>query len=283
MKKLDGKVAAQALSLELQQQIADLKANGVTPTLAAILVGDDPASQVYLQSKQRRAAKFGLQLMTTTLPATTTTADLIAVITALNQDPQVNAIMVEMPLPQQIDRQQVILALDPTKDVDGVHPLNLGHLFAGAPHAIPNTPYGILKLLDHYQIKVAGKHVVMIGRSVVVGRPLAALLLNRDATVSIAHSHTEDLTGLARQADILIVAVGQAHFIDASAVKPGATVIDVGMNRLADGRLVGDVDYASVVTTAGAVTPVPGGVGPMTSLMSLYQTVQLARSQTNHG
>ncbi|MFR0553298.1 bifunctional 5,10-methylenetetrahydrofolate dehydrogenase/5,10-methenyltetrahydrofolate cyclohydrolase [Loigolactobacillus coryniformis subsp. coryniformis] len=280
---LDGKVASQALSAELQTQIAELKADGVTPTLAAVLVGDDPASQVYLHSKQKRAAKFGLRMLTTTLPATTTTAELIVVLQQLNQDPRVHAIMLEMPLPAQIDSQQAILALDPAKDVDGVHPLNLGYLFGGQPHTIPNTPYGILKLLDHYQLSVKHKNVVVVGRSVVVGRPLAALLLNRDATITIAHSYTENLAELTRQADILVVAVGRANFIAADAVKPGAIVIDVGMNRLADGKLVGDIDYASVVTKAGAITPVPGGVGPMTSLMLLYQTVQFARSQTKHG
>lgn len=280
---LDGKMASQALSAELQTQIAELKADGVTPTLAAVLVGDDPASQVYLHSKQKRAAKFGLRMLTTTLPATTTTAELIVVLQQLNQDPRVHAIMLEMPLPAQIDSQQAILALDPAKDVDGVHPLNLGYLFGGQPHAIPNTPYGILKLLDHYQLSVKHKNVVVVGRSVVVGRPLAALLLNRDATITIAHSYTENLAELTRQADILVVAVGRANFIAADAVKPGAIVIDVGMNRLADGKLVGDIDYASVVTKAGAITPVPGGVGPMTSLMLLYQTVQFARSQTKHG
>ncbi len=280
---LDGKVASQALIPELQAQIAELKAVGVTPTLAAVLVGDDPASQVYLHSKQKRAAKFGLRMLTTTLPAATTTAELVAVVQQLNQDPQVHAIMLEMPLPAQIDSQQVILALDPRKDVDGVHPLNLGYLFGGHPQAIPNTPYGILKLLDHYQLSVQHKNVFVVGRSVVVGRPLAALLLNRDATITIAHSYTQNLAKLTRQADILIVAVGRANFIDATAIKPGAVVIDVGMNRLADGKLVGDVDYASAALQAGAMTPVPGGVGPMTSLMLLYQTVQLARSQTKHG
>ncbi|MFC6169001.1 bifunctional 5,10-methylenetetrahydrofolate dehydrogenase/5,10-methenyltetrahydrofolate cyclohydrolase [Loigolactobacillus jiayinensis] len=283
MEILDGKVASQALIPELQAQIAELKAVGVTPTLAAVLVGDDPASQVYLHSKQKRAAKFGLRMLTTTLPAATTTAELVAVVQQLNQDPQVHAIMLEMPLPAQIDSQQVILALDPRKDVDGVHPLNLGYLFGGHPQAIPNTPYGILKLLDHYQLSVQHKNVFVVGRSVVVGRPLAALLLNRDATITIAHSYTQNLAKLTRQADILIVAVGRANFIDATAIKPGAVVIDVGMNRLADGKLVGDVDYASAALQAGAMTPVPGGVGPMTSLMLLYQTVQLARSQTKHG
>ncbi|MFD1319014.1 bifunctional 5,10-methylenetetrahydrofolate dehydrogenase/5,10-methenyltetrahydrofolate cyclohydrolase [Loigolactobacillus zhaoyuanensis] len=280
---LDGKIASQALTQELQVQIAALKADGVTPTLAAVLVGEDPASLVYLHSKQKRAAKFGLRLLTTILPATTTTEELIIVVQQLNQDPRVHAIMLEMPLPAQIDSSKAILALDPAKDVDGVHPLNLGYLFGGQPHAIPNTPYGILKLLDHYQLSVQHKNVVVVGRSVVVGRPLAALLLNRDATITIAHSYTENLAELTSQADILVVAVGHANFIDASAVKPGAVVIDVGMNRLANGQLVGDVDYAAVAAKAGAITPVPGGVGPMTSLMLLYQTVQFARSQTKHG
>ncbi|KRM99527.1 bifunctional 5,10-methylenetetrahydrofolate dehydrogenase/5,10-methenyltetrahydrofolate cyclohydrolase [Loigolactobacillus rennini] len=280
---LDGKKASQGLVTDLKQKITQLKATGTLPTLAAILVGDDPASQIYLRSKKKRAAKLGVRLVTTKLPDATSTAELTTIIQKLNQDDHIHAIMLEMPLPAHINSQQAILAIDPRKDVDGVHPLNLGYLFSGHAHAIPNTPYGILKLLDHYHLSVKHQNVVVVGRSVVVGRPLAALLLNQDATVTIAHRFTTDLTKLTQQADILVTAVGQPNMISAEAIKPGAIVIDVGINRLANGKLAGDVDYASVARVARALTPVPGGVGPMTSLMLFYQTVQLARRQTNHG
>ncbi|ANK60905.1 bifunctional 5,10-methylene-tetrahydrofolate dehydrogenase/5,10-methylene-tetrahydrofolate cyclohydrolase [Loigolactobacillus backii] len=262
---------------DLTLEVAQLKQQGVVPCLAVVIVGDDPASHVYLRSKQRRAKKLGIRVLVKALAETATEAAVLKVLAELNQDPKINAILVEMPLPKQINQQHILEAINPAKDVDGFHPINLGQLFAGTPRNIPNTPYGVMKLLAHYQIPLAGKNAVVIGRSVIVGRPMAALLMNQNATVTVAHSYTTNLSALTKQADVLVVAAGKANFIHGDAIKPGATVIDVGMNRTAAGKLVGDVSYQEASQVASAITPVPGGVGPMTITMLMYQIVKLTK------
>ncbi|WP_225047537.1 bifunctional methylenetetrahydrofolate dehydrogenase/methenyltetrahydrofolate cyclohydrolase FolD [Lacticaseibacillus kribbianus] len=274
---LDGKQTANDLMVTLKAEVAQLIARGVTPGLAVVLVGDDPASAIYVRNKQRRAEKLGIRSVKHTLPADTDQATLLATIAALNADASIDGILVQLPLPPQIDEAAVIAAIAPDKDVDGFHAVNVGRLWTNTPGVVASTPLGIMALLDHYGIAVAGKHAVIVGRSNIVGRPMAGLLLNHDATVTITHSKTPDLFALTRQADLLVVATGQPEFITADAVKPGAVVIDVGMDRNAAGKLVGDVDFASVAPVAGAITPVPGGVGPMTIAALMMQTVTLAK------
>ncbi|WP_125982658.1 bifunctional 5,10-methylenetetrahydrofolate dehydrogenase/5,10-methenyltetrahydrofolate cyclohydrolase [Loigolactobacillus iwatensis] len=274
---IDGKAVSGEIMADLTLEIAQLKQQGVVPCLAVVIVGDDPASHVYLHSKQRRAKKLGIRVLVKALAETATEAAVLKALAELNQNPEINAILVEMPLPKQINQQHILEAIDPAKDVDGFHPINLGQLFAGTPRNIPNTPYGVMKLLAHYQIPLAGKNAVVIGRSVIVGRPMAALLMNQNATVTVAHSYTTNLSALTKQADILVVAAGKANFIHGDAIKPGATVIDVGMNRTAAGKLVGDVSYQEASQVASAITPVPGGVGPMTITMLMYQIVKLTK------
>ncbi len=244
-------------------------------------MGDDPASQVYVRNKKRAAEKIGIKTKDITLPANTTQTELLQLIDELNDDVTVHAILVQMPLPTQLDENAVIERIDPKKDADGLHPENLGHLFMGQPKALPCTPRGIMVLLEEYQIPVAGKNVVIIGRSNLVGRPLAALMINADATVTVAHSKTKELSSVASQADILVVATGRAEMVDETYIKEGATVIDVGINRLANGKLVGDVKQASAETKATYLTPVPGGVGPMTIAMLMQQTLELAEKSNN--
>ncbi|MDA5388627.1 bifunctional 5,10-methylenetetrahydrofolate dehydrogenase/5,10-methenyltetrahydrofolate cyclohydrolase [Loigolactobacillus backii] len=274
---IDGKAVSGEIMADLTLEVAQLKQQGVVPCLAVVIVGDDPASHVYLCSKQRRAKKLGIRVLVKALAETATEAAVLKVLAELNQDPKINAILVEMPLPKQINQQHILEAINPAKDVDGFHPINLGQLFAGTPRNIPNTPYGVMKLLAHYQIPLAGKNAVVIGRSVIVGRPMAALLMNQNATVTVAHSYTTNLSALTKQADVLVVAAGKANFIHGDAIKPGATVIDVGMNRTAAGKLVGDVSYQEASQVASAITPVPGGVGPMTITMLMYQIVKLTK------
>ncbi|MCI1894599.1 MAG: bifunctional methylenetetrahydrofolate dehydrogenase/methenyltetrahydrofolate cyclohydrolase FolD [Lactobacillus sp.] len=279
--RLDGKQTANSMMATLKTEITALKAKGVTPGLAVVLVGDDPASAIYVRNKQRRAEELGINSVRRTLPKSATQAEVLAEVATLNQDPSIDGILVQLPLPSQIDENAVIEAIDPAKDVDGFHPLNVGKLWENMPRIIASTPFGIMALLEHYHIDVAGKHAVVLGRSNIVGRPMAALLLNHDATVTIAHSKTQNLFAITKQADILVVATGQAEFITADAVKPGAVVIDVGMDHNAAGKLVGDVDYASVAPVASAITPVPGGVGPMTIAGLMTQTVALAKRRVH--
>lgn len=279
--RLDGKKTANTMMAALKTEITALRAQGVTPGLAVVLVGDDPASAIYVRNKQRRAEELGINSIRRTLPKSATQAEVLAQVAALNQDPSIDGILVQLPLPPQIDENAVIEAIDPAKDVDGFHPLNVGKLWENMPQIIASTPFGIMALLEHYHIDVAGKHAVVLGRSNIVGRPMAALLLNHDATVTIAHSKTQNLFAITKQADILVVATGQAEFITADAVKPGAVVIDVGMDHNAAGKLVGDVDYASVAPVASAITPVPGGVGPMTIAGLMTQTVALAKRRVH--
>ena len=279
--RLDGRVVSKKILADLKQTIAELAQQDVTPTLAVVLVGSNPASEVYVRNKQRRAEDIGVRSLMFRMPEATTQADLLAKVAELNHDPDIDAILVQLPLPAGLDEQAVIDAIDPDKDVDGFSPVSVGRLWANEPTVVASTPYGIMALLDAYDIDVAGKRVVIIGRSNIVGRPLAGLMVNHDATVTIAHSKTRDLKQLAKEADILVVAVGVPHFIGADAVKPGAVVIDVGISRVADGKLLGDVDEAAVAPIASAITPVPGGVGPMTIASLMAQTVTLAKRRAN--
>ena len=279
--RLDGRVVSKKILADLKQTIAELAQQDVTPTLAVVLVGSNPASEVYVRNKQRRAEDIGVRSLMFRMPEATTQADLLAKVAELNHDPDIDAILVQLPLPAGLDEQAVIDAIDPDKDVDGFSPVSVGRLWANEPTVVASTPYGIMALLDAYDIDVAGKRVVIIGRSNIVGRPLAGLMVNHDATVTIAHSKTRDLKQLAKEAAILVVAVGVPHFIGADAVKPGAVVIDVGISRGADGKLLGDVDEAAVAPIASAITPVPGGVGPMTIASLMAQTVTLAKRRAN--
>ncbi|MDK7182481.1 bifunctional methylenetetrahydrofolate dehydrogenase/methenyltetrahydrofolate cyclohydrolase FolD [Lacticaseibacillus rhamnosus] len=280
--RLDGRVVSKKILGELKQTVAKLAQQDVTPTLAVVLVGSDPASEVYVRNKQRRAEEIGVRSLMYRLPEDTSQMTLLAKVAELNQDPDVDAILVQLPLPAGLDERAVIDAIDPDKDVDGFSPVSVGRLWTNEPTVVASTPYGIMALLDAYDIDVAGQRVVIVGRSNIVGRPLAGLMVNHDATVTIAHSKTRNLKQLTREADILVVAVGRPHFIGADAVKPGATVIDVGISRGADGKLYGDVDDDTVAPIAGALTPVPGGVGPMTIASLMAQTVTLAKRRL-HG
>lgn len=278
---LDGKKTADALMTDLQATVSDLTAQGVTPGLAVILVGEDPASAIYVRNKHRRAKALGIRSIQITLPKTASQEEVLAAIAKLNADPTIDGILVQLPLPEGIDEQAVIAAISPDKDVDGFHPVNVGKLWNNMPAVVASTPYGIMALLKHYDIDVTGMNAVIVGRSNIVGLPMAALLLNHHATVTIAHSRTKDLAATTRSADLLVVATGRAEMVTAAMVKPGAIVIDVGMDRNADGKLVGDVDYASVAPIAKAITPVPGGVGPMTIASLMLQTVELAKRRAH--
>ena len=286
-KLIDGKAHAAGLRKRVAAGVEALIAKGgPKPGLATVLIGEDPASQVYVRSKGKLAAELGMASFDHRLPESTTEAELLALIARLNADKAVHGILVQLPLPKHIDTAQVLLAVDPAKDVDGFHPLNVGRLGSvesGAPldFPVPCTPLGILMLLQDALSSLSGRHAVVIGRSTLVGRPVARLLLRADCTVTIAHSRTRDLPALARQADILVVAIGKPEFVRGDWVRPGAAVIDVGINRVpaADGktRLVGDVAFAGALPVAGHITPVPGGVGPMTVACLMYNTLQEAR------
>jgi len=270
---IDGKVVAAALRAEVAARVAGL---AFQPSLTVVLVGDDPASAVYVRSKDRAAREAGIAAHTIRLPAATTEAALLAEVRRLNDDPTVDGILVQLPLPAHIRAQAVIEAIDPAKDVDGFHPLNTGHLADGRPTLVPCTPAGVMKLLAHAEIPLSGARALVIGRSTIVGRPVAALLLGANATVTIAHSRTRDLPDECRRADVVIAAIGQPEFVQGDWIAPGATVIDVGINRLPDGRLVGDAAYEACAARAGAITPVPGGVGPMTIACLMENTVKAA-------
>ncbi|KRM86523.1 bifunctional methylenetetrahydrofolate dehydrogenase/methenyltetrahydrofolate cyclohydrolase FolD [Liquorilactobacillus vini] len=275
--KLDGKKLSIKLTNDLQVETKTLKNQGIIPKLAVILVGDDPASRVYVRNKHRMAEKIGIESLDLRLAKDTSEAELLEKIALLNNDPTINGILVQLPLPDQINADRITKTISPKKDVDGFHPYNLGRLFVNDPYAIPCTPNGIMYLLREYGISVDRKNVVIVGRSKIVGRPLAALMLNQNATVTVAHSHTKNLSEITRQADILVAAVGRVNFIQAQDVKPGAIVIDVGINRNAAGKLVGDVEQTEVGQVAGYLTPVPGGVGPMTIAMLMKQTIEFAK------
>jgi len=272
---IDGKLVASSVLDEAAADVAKLVAQGVTPGLAVVLVGEDPGSVSYVRMKEHDCAAVGIRSFDYRMPAETTQVELDALVETLNADPEIHGILVQMPLPDHLDPERVIALIDPSKDADGFHPENLGRLVRGTPGLRACTPWGVMRMLDHYGIDPAGKHAVVIGRSTIVGKPMGLMLLEANATVTVCHSKTADLRGICRQADILVAAVGRARMVDETYVKPGAVVIDVGINRTDDG-LVGDVDYDRVETLASAITPVPGGVGPMTRAMLVANTVQAA-------
>jgi methylenetetrahydrofolate dehydrogenase (NADP+) / methenyltetrahydrofolate cyclohydrolase len=275
---IDGKALAQTIREGIAEEVRVLeKDTGITPGLAAVLVGDDPASAVYVKNKKIACEKAGLYPQEHLLPASTTQEALLKLIHQLNEDSRIHGILVQLPLPPAIDSQAILQAVSPEKDVDGFHPVNVGRLVEGNPVFIPCTPKGVLQMIDSTGQDIAGKRAVVIGRSNIVGKPVAMLLLHRHATVTICHSRTKDLPGVVREADIVIAAIGKPRFVTADMVKEGAVVIDVGINRLADGKLVGDVDFDRVKEQAGWITPVPGGVGPMTIAMLLQNTLESAK------
>ena len=276
---LDGKGYAAQRKEEIRQEAEHLRELGCRPGLAVVLVGDDPASQVYVRNKERDCQECGIYSAMYTLPGETTQAQLLELLEALNQDPALHGILVQLPVPGHMNPQKIIEAIDPIKDVDCFHPVNVGYLTQGMPRFAPCTPAGIVELMEHYGIDPAGKHCVVIGRSNIVGKPMALLLLQKNGTVTICHSRTQDLKAQTLQGDILISAVGKPGFVTADMVKEGAVVIDVAMNRNDQGKLCGDVDYAAVEEKAGAITPVPGGVGPMTRLMLLENTLTACKLQ----
>lgn len=275
---IEGKALAQTIREGIAEEVRLLeKDTGIKPGLAAILVGDDPASAVYVKNKRIACEKAGLYPQEHLLPASTTQDALLKLIHQLNADSRIHGILVQLPLPPGIDSQTILQAVSPEKDVDGFHPVNVGRLVSGDPVFIPCTPKGVIQMIDSTGQDMAGKRAVVIGRSNIVGKPVAMLLLHRHATVTICHSRTKDLPGVVREADILIAAIGKPLFVIPDLVKEGAIVIDVGINRLADGKLVGDVDFDRVKERAGWITPVPGGVGPMTIAMLLQNTLESAK------
>lgn len=273
---IDGKAVSKLLRKEITEGVEMIKAEkGITPGLAVVLVGDDPASQTYVRNKEKSCIKVGMHSEVHRLPAETSEEELLKLVDQLNKDPKLHGILVQLPLPRHIDENKIIEAIDPAKDVDGFHPVNAGRLLIGQDSFLPCTPFGIMELLKQENVELKGKHAVVVGRSNIVGKPIALLLLQEHATVTICHSRTADLGAMTRQADVLVVAVGRPNFITGDMIKPGAVVIDVGINRVEDG-LVGDVDYESAKEVAGKITPVPGGVGPMTITMLLRNTLLAA-------
>src|SRR5262245_9897268 len=273
---LDGKSLAASIRAELKRRVAALVQRGVQPGLAVVIAGDDPASHVYGRNKTLAAAEIGLHSERYEFRQDVAESVLLAKIRALNEDPAVHSILVQLPLPKHIDGERVLEAIAPQKDVDGFHQVNLGALLAGRPGVVPCTPAGVMRLIERAGVAIAGRHAVVIGRSNIVGKPLSLLLLQKDASVTICHSKSKDLEGIARQADILVAAVGRAKLVGAPMVKPGACVVDVGVNRLPSGKLAGDVDFDAVKNVAGWITPVPGGVGPMTIAMLLENCLRAA-------
>lgn len=274
---LNGKTLSEK-RLELLTE--EIKESGIRPCLATVLVGDDPASHMYVRMKHKACEKVGITSVGAELPAEATTAEVLAAVEKLNTDPKVSGILVQLPLPPQVDTQAVIDAVSPEKDVDGFHPTSIGRLYSGHPGFVPCTPQGIMTMLAEYGIKIAGKNAVVVGRSVDVGRPMAALLLNADATVTICHSKTQNLPAIMQQADILVSGIGKARFVTPEMVKEGAVIIDVGINHDENGKLCGDVDFDAVVGKASAITPVPGGVGPMTIATLMENTLKAARAMS---
>lgn len=272
---IDGKALAEKLQAKLAEKTAKLKAEtGQEPGLVVILVGENPASQVYVRNKERSALAAGFRSEVVRLPESTNQKELLALIAKYNQDPDWHGILVQLPLPAHIDDEAVLLAIDPDKDVDGFHPTNMGRLWSGHPLMIPSTPAGIMEMFREYKVDLEGKNAVVIGRSNIVGKPMAQLLLSKNATVTLTHSRTHHLAKIAKKADILVVAIGRGHFVTKDFVKEGAVVIDVGMNRDENGKLIGDVKFDEVAEVASLITPVPKGVGPMTITMLMEQTYQ---------
>jgi methylenetetrahydrofolate dehydrogenase (NADP+)/methenyltetrahydrofolate cyclohydrolase len=274
---IDGKALAAEVRAEVKSKVAALAQRGIRPGLAVVLAGDDPASKVYVRNKARACEEVGLRSQQIDYPASVTQEELMACIRKLNADAAVHGILVQLPLPKQIDSARILEAVSPAKDVDGFHAESMGALVAGAPGFVPCTPAGVMRMLEHARVPLAGCRAVVLGRSNIVGKPVSLLLLQKDATVTICHSKTRDLAALTREADVLVAAIGRPKLVTASMVKPGACVIDVGINRMPDGSLAGDVDYAAVKEIAGWITPVPGGVGPMTIAMLLENCILAAQ------
>jgi methylenetetrahydrofolate dehydrogenase (NADP+)/methenyltetrahydrofolate cyclohydrolase len=280
---IDGKAIAQRFREEFAVRVARLRQSGVTPGLAVVIVGDDPASKVYVRNKAAACEAIGMHSEVHALSAGTSQAQLLGFLAQLNADRAIHGILVQLPLPRGLDSRAVIEAIAPEKDVDGFHYQNVGALVVGESAFYPCTPWGVMKMLEHEGVAVEGRHAVVVGRSTIVGKPMALLLLNAGATVTVCHSKTRDLGAMTRQADILVAAVGRARMITGDMVKPGAVVVDVGINRLPDGKLAGDVDYESAAAVASLITPVPGGVGPMTIAMLLGNTVKAAERAAGLG
>jgi methylenetetrahydrofolate dehydrogenase (NADP+)/methenyltetrahydrofolate cyclohydrolase len=276
---LDGKSLAAATRTGLKEKVDALVQRGVRPGLSVIIAGDNPASKVYVRNKTLAAEEIGVRSRLLEYGKEVSEAEVMQTVAALNADPAVHGILVQLPLPKHIDAARVLESIAPAKDVDGFHEANLGALMAGRPSVVPCTPLGCMRLIEHAGLQIAGRHAVVVGRSNIVGKPLAHLLLQKDATVTICHSKSADLAGICRSADILVAAVGRAKLIGAAMVKPGACVIDVGINRLPDGKLAGDVDFDAVKIVAGWITPVPGGVGPMTIAMLLENCIRAASKE----
>ncbi len=279
-KLIDGNALSRQLRTQVSERVAALKARGVTPGLAVVLVGDNPASQVYVRNKVKACEDTGMHSVLEKYDADMSEADLLARVDALNNDPTIHGILVQLPLPAHIDAHKVIEAISPAKDVDGFHVASAGALMVGQPGFWPCTPYGCMKMLESINYDLRGKHAVVIGRSNIVGKPMAMMLLQKDATVTVCHSRTPDLKAQTLQADVIVAAVGKRNVLTADMVKPGAVVLDVGMNRNEEGKLCGDVDFDGVKGVAGYITPVPGGVGPMTITMLMVNTLESAERAT---
>ena len=286
---IDGKLIASEIREDLKKEVEGLKSKGITPGLGVILVGADPASKSYVTAKERACDDLGLYSENIKLPAETTEADLLKLVDEMNNNPKIDGILVQLPLPKHIDTDKIIMSISPSKDVDGFHPVSIGKMLMGKDTFLPCTPHGIIKLLLHSNVKVEGANVVVVGRSNIVGKPVANLLLAKseggNATVTVCHSRTKNMADITKKADILIAAIGKAEFITSDMIKDGAVVIDVGVNRVEDSskkrgyRLVGDVEFNTAIEKASKITPVPGGVGPMTITMLMYNTVESARNR----
>ena len=274
---IDGKQVAAKVRAEVADQVRELTRQGLVPGLTVVRVGEDPASAVYVRGKRKACEEVGIRSVEHHLDAAVPETELLDLIERLNQDPETHGILVQLPLPKHVDESKVLDAISPTKDADGFHPVNVGALWLAKPAPRPCTPAGVMRLLDEARVDPKGKRALVIGRSHIVGKPMAAMLLDRHATVTVAHSRTEDLAAEVGRADILVAAIGKAEMVKGAWVKPGAVVIDVGMNRKPDGKLCGDVEYVEAEKRASAITPVPGGVGPMTIAMLLVNTLELAR------
>jgi methylenetetrahydrofolate dehydrogenase (NADP+)/methenyltetrahydrofolate cyclohydrolase len=278
---IDGKKVSATLKEKIEAEVKELQSKtDKVPGLATVLVGEDPASSIYVRNKNKTCQKLGFKSFEYHLPEETGEEELLTLVKSLNDNKDVNGILVQLPLPKQIDSEKILEAIDPAKDVDGFHPINVGRMMVGNALLTPCTPTGIIELLDHYQVEIEGKHAVVVGRSNIVGKPVSILLLQRNATVTICHSRTKDLPAMVKTADIIIAAVGRPCFVTADMVKEGAVVIDVGINRV-DGKLVGDVDFDAVAEKAAYITPVPGGVGPMTIAMLMKNTLSAFKKANN--
>lgn len=275
--RIDGKEVSAVVREQITNEVSELKAKGITPGLAVIIVGNDPASRVYVNNKKKGCEQTGMNSFEYALPEATTTQELIDLIEKLNKDEKVHGILCQLPVPKQIDEEKVLNSISPEKDVDAFHPVNCGKVMTGDYRFAPCTPAGMVEMLKYYNIPIGGKHCVIIGRSNIVGKPMAMLMLKNNATVTLCHSRTENLKEITKQADILVAAVGRPKFVTADMVKDGAVVLDVGINRMEDGKLCGDVDFDAVAEKTSFITPVPGGVGPMTITMLLKNTLEAAK------